>query len=83
MGVTGERKLFLFNGLAELLLAGKRARREVIAAGSNCLVSIMVSGNNSGPHLLTVMRLIRWRGNEPFTKACRARGRNPTNASPS
>lgn len=50
----GKRILFIFNGLAELLPAGNVARGEVIAAGSNWLLSLTVTGNNSGALLLTL-----------------------------
>ena len=49
-------KAFDFNDIGELLPTGTKPRREVIAAGINWLLSIMVRGNNSGAFLLTIER---------------------------
>jgi hypothetical protein len=59
--------VFVFNDLPDLLPVGKQARREEIAAGINCLLSIVVSGNNSGALLLTILALKHRRGNEVLT----------------
>jgi hypothetical protein len=48
-----ERKWLIFNDLAELLPTGDVARGEEIMAGSNWLLSMMVTGKKPGAPLLT------------------------------
>ena len=62
---------FIFNGLSELLPAGNVARREEIMAGSNWLLSMMVTGKNTGALLFNQLRVnarpARKNGNDAFT----------------
>jgi hypothetical protein len=68
MGGHRRRIVFYFQCSIGFTSGQESGRREVIAAGINCLLTILVTGNNSESALLTTFGLTTGAANELFTK---------------